>query len=96
MIYAVRTTLSDVADEVAWNHWYDHTHIPQLLTVPGFRSVKRYSELRTPRSYLTVYEIDSPTVLDSAEYRAVAGWGPWAAEVAACRREIYEESVVLE
>jgi hypothetical protein len=48
-----------------YNQWYRDTHIPQILSVKGFVSARRYrlnKELtaNSPEyTYITIYEIDS-------------------------------------
>jgi len=88
----------DVAPEkeALFNEIYDREHVPNLLKVPGVRSVTR---LRTePASlniggetkrltgagaptYMAIYEIDSPGVLTSAAWAAASEMGRWPAEV---------------
>lgn len=70
--------------EAAWNRWYDTVHLPEILACPGFRSGRRYatSGLSSERRrYLALYEIDGPHVLESAEFKARRGWGPFAGKV---------------
>jgi hypothetical protein len=63
-------------DEADYHDWYDHEHGPARLTVPGLTGACRYEALDglTPR-WLALYELDSPDVLDSAEYKAVVEGG---------------------
>jgi hypothetical protein len=88
----------DVAPEkeALFNEVYDREHVPNLLKVPGVRSVTR---LRTePASvniggqakpvtgegaptYTAIYEIDSPAVLTSAAWAAAVEMGRWPGEV---------------
>ena len=88
----------DVAPEkeALFNEVYDREHVPNLLKVPGVRSVTR---LRTaPASfniggetkpltgagaptYMAIYEIDSPGVLTSAAWAAASEVGRWPTEV---------------
>ncbi len=82
--------------EALFNEVYDSEHVPNLLKVPGVRSVTR---LRTepasfsiggqtkpltgdgaPR-YVAIYEIDSPDVLTSAAWAETAELGRWPTEV---------------
>jgi len=62
--------------EPEYHDWYDHEHGPARLTVPGLLGACRYEALDdlTPR-WLALYELDSPEVLDSAEYKAVVEGG---------------------
>jgi hypothetical protein len=88
----------DVAPEkeALFNQVYDLEHVPNLLKVPGVRSVTR---LRTePASftiggqtkqlvgegapkYTAIYEIDSPEVLNSAAWADASELGRWPTEV---------------
>jgi hypothetical protein len=88
----------DVAPEkeALFNEVYDGEHVPNLLKVPGVRSVTR---LRTesasvniggerkpvtgegaPR-YTAIYEIDSPDVLTSEAWAKAVELGRWPSEV---------------
>jgi hypothetical protein len=82
--------------EAIFNEVYDKEHIPNLLKVPGVRSVKRYTaeplvlgiggELKTivaegePR-FSAIYEIDSPEVLKSDAWAKAVEAGRWPGEV---------------
>ena len=71
---------TDVGDgpvaEAEYHDWYDHEHGPARLRVPGLVGACRYEAVDdlTPR-WLALYELDSPAVLDSAEYKAVVEGG---------------------
>ncbi len=82
--------------EALFNEVYDREHVPNLLKVPGVRSVTR---LRTEPArlniggeptpltgagaptYTTIYEIDSPDVLTSAAWAKAVELGRWPGEV---------------
>lgn len=53
--------------------WYDNEHVPLRLAVKGFRSAFRYeaADDREPR-WLAMYDVDSPDVLVSDAYKALA------------------------
>ncbi|HXQ66241.1 MAG TPA: hypothetical protein VN980_06710 [Alphaproteobacteria bacterium] len=88
----------DVAPEkeALFNEIYDREHVPNLLKVPGVRSVtrlctepasfniggqtKRLTGEGAPK-YMAIYEIDSPGVLTSAAWAAASEVGRWATEV---------------
>jgi hypothetical protein len=83
--------------EAEYHDWYDHEHGPRRLSVPGFRGGYRYGALDEAKpSWLVVYDLDSPDVLDSPEYKAL---GATAAEhdksvgagLATLDRRVYEE-----
>ncbi len=88
----------DVASEkeALFNEVYDREHVPNLLKVPGVRSVTRLcteparvsiggqtmqlTGEGSPR-YMAIYEIDSPDVLMSAAWAQAAELGRWPTEV---------------
>lgn len=51
-----------------FNDWYDTEHIPERLAVPGFLTARRF-RLNDHPSYLALYDVESPEVLDSPAYR---------------------------
>ena len=61
----------------------DTVHLPEILACPGFRAGRRYRTggSAAGRLYLALYEIDGPLALDSAEFKARRGWGPFAGKV---------------
>lgn len=70
--------------EAAWNDWYDKVHLPEILACPGFRCGRRYATSGTGgdrRHYLALYDIEGPHVLDSPEFKARRGWGPFVGKV---------------
>jgi hypothetical protein len=89
-IYLVEAKLADGADKEAWDDWYDNTHIPELLSVPGFRTATRYSQLHQSNHYLAGYEIDHKNVFEEDRYREVTGWASWAPDIATWNRVVVE------
>lgn len=84
----------DALVETDWNRWYDEVHLPDALACPGVLAGRRYltsgeiSESdrgqgrRTPaRLYTTIYELESPAVVDTREFAAMRGWGRFAPHV---------------
>src|SRR5947209_16172241 len=67
--------------EAAWNDWYDRKHVPDLLSVPGFSSGRRFEVApgalevglsgALPR-YLALYDLESAAVLTSEPYAALS------------------------
>lgn len=45
-------------------------HLPDRLSVPGFRLGRRFEAIEADREFLTYYRVDAPAVLASAAYRA--------------------------
>jgi len=84
-------------DEAEFHDWYDHEHGPARLTVPGFGRALRYQALDGAKPpWLALYELDSPDVLDSPEYKAVVANASdrdraVMAGLAALDRRVYEQ-----
>lgn len=51
--------------EEEFNAWYDEEHLPERLSIRGFRSARRWVRGKT---YLATYELDSAKVLASRAY----------------------------
>ena len=81
--------------EALFNEVYDTEHVPNLLQVPGVRSVTRMKgeparfaiaggvrELAAPSPiYTAIYEIDDPQVLQSPQWAEAVERGRWPNEV---------------
>jgi antibiotic biosynthesis monooxygenase (ABM) superfamily enzyme len=69
--------------EKEWNEWYDTVHLPEIAACPGFLSAQRYvaEESDGMRRYLSVYELQDGDALQSPEFAARRGWGPFAKQV---------------
>lgn len=63
--------------EEAYNAWYDNVHIPELLTIPGIKSAKRFKQKSGADtwSYLCIYEVegDDPEAVLAEMRRRVGG-----------------------
>jgi len=64
-LIAVQTNCTDPSREQEFQHWYDHTHIPDVLTVPGLVRVTRYENV-TPGEqsarFLTLLEVEADDI----------------------------------
>jgi len=71
--------------EAEFNRVYDTEQFPMLSKVPGVRSAARYQleHSTTPgmQRYLTIYELDSPDVLKSADWEKAGSYGGWATKI---------------
>lgn len=69
--------------EQEWNAWYDNVHLPEIAECPGFLSAQRYvaEDSDGARRYLSVYELKDADALQSKEFAARRGWGPFAKQV---------------
>jgi hypothetical protein len=71
--------------EALFNRLYDEEHVPQILKVPGCKSCTRFkldnsSKDGTPK-YIAIYEVDSPDVVTSPEWRQAADTGEWKPKI---------------
>ncbi len=69
------------AMEEEFNAWYDDEHLAERLAIPGFLSAQRWvaDVGRGEGKYLGTYELQSPAVLQSAEYLArFRNQTPWS------------------
>jgi antibiotic biosynthesis monooxygenase (ABM) superfamily enzyme len=78
-LYVVNSKIRPDAEE-AWNEWYSNVHLPEILECPGFFSAARYvtDEPDGRRSYIAVYEVAGPEVLETVEFAAARGWYEFA------------------
>lgn len=52
--------------------WHTREHVPERLAIPGMLRARRYHRGEGPLpEFLTLYELESTVVLDSAPYRAL-------------------------
>ena len=64
--------------EAEFNQWYNEEHLKERLAVPGFLSGARYEAVKGGPKHLAVYELESPSVLESPAYKKVqANPTPW-------------------
>jgi hypothetical protein len=63
---------NDVAEEgrAQFYEWHDKEHVPERLSIPGFRRGRRYARPQHSPEWLTMYEADDLAVLTSAAYLA--------------------------
>jgi hypothetical protein len=77
--------------EAEFNRIYDAEHFPTLSQVPGVLSAARYrleqSSSPAMQRYLTLYELESSAVLDSAAWREAGDFGSWATKIRPLTRE---------
>ena len=84
----------EASEEAAWNRWYDDVHLPDALACPGVLAGARYiSEgdaaltdkgtrtLSSAVSYTTIYELEGPEALETAEFKAMRGWDRFTAHI---------------
>ncbi|MFN0001006.1 MAG: hypothetical protein ACKVP1_19140 [Burkholderiaceae bacterium] len=60
----------DPEHELDFNRWYDREHMQERMSIPGFRSGRRFrSIVSCPRPYLALYDTDSVQIFRSNAYR---------------------------
>jgi hypothetical protein len=75
--FVVFTNANDGQDD-AFNKWYDNTHIPDVLKVPGFVGAKRFKLAQTTppqpsdHRYLALYELETDNLEESRQALARA------------------------
>lgn len=71
------------AFEEEFNAWYDTEHVPERLAVPGFESALRFVCVDGHPRYLAMYDLESPSVLDTEDYLRVSfdRSSPWTRRV---------------
>jgi hypothetical protein len=75
--------------EDEFNDWYDTEHIPERRRIPGFISAQRWIGAEDPKISVALYDLESPDVLTTPAYRAIAGanLSPWSKRmIGKCRR----------
>jgi hypothetical protein len=66
-LIAVQTNCTDPSREKEFNDWYDNTHVPEVLEVPGIVRMTRYENV-TPgeqsAKFLALLEVEADDVWD--------------------------------
>jgi hypothetical protein len=75
----------DPAHEAEVNRWYWEEHFPERMGWPGFAWGARFRAVEgsapdDPR-YVAAYLMDSPAVLESADYARIAGPSEWTRRI---------------
>jgi hypothetical protein len=81
------------AFEDEFNAWYDTEHLAERRAVPGFETALRYVCIAGAPRYMAMYDMQSPAVLDSADYLRVSfdKASPWTRRVTS-RVRIYRSA----
>jgi hypothetical protein len=67
---------AEIEDE--FNRWYNEEHMRDLLAFPGILSARRYRIVEGKPTYLAMYDLRDPSVVEQPEYQYVSGWSPLA------------------
>jgi len=57
--------------EAEFNEWYDREHVPQLLTIPGILTGRRYQAVDGKPKYIAIYEMTDENVWKSDAFHQV-------------------------
>lgn len=55
--------------DAEYNKWYDETHLPDILALPGFRSARRYRYVDVPTTnpsthpYIALYMVETDDIV---------------------------------
>lgn len=52
----------------SYESWYMHEHLPERVSLPGFRHGRRYQVIGPGPEFFTYYDTDSPDVMATAAY----------------------------
>ena len=73
------------AIEQRFTELYDAEHIPALMAVPGVRRCARFklvwADSDTMPEYLAIYDVDTPDVPKSPQWREASSRGDWVTEI---------------
>lgn len=58
----------DPEGEADLNGWYEQEHLAERIAIPGFLRARRYKSVQGAPTYLALYDLASPAVLDSEPY----------------------------
>ena len=56
-------------DDAEVNDWYTNVHLPELCSLPGVRSARRFAIFGEKFRYLAIYELDDVGVVESEAYK---------------------------
>jgi len=66
----------DPEHEDEFERWYREEHLPDRAHCPGFLSARRFRAIEGGPKYMAFYDLESPEVLESPEYRKIR-YTPW-------------------
>ena len=80
-----------------WDDWYDTIHLPEIVACPGFIRSTRFKAPNVDETgrlqQVTIYELDRPDAMETAEFAAVRGVGPFGAQANAKARLVKQHIV---
>lgn len=67
----------DPAYEEEFNRWYREEHFPDRMNCPGILTGRRFIALEGEPKYLALYDLETPEVMDSEEYKKISVKTDW-------------------
>ena len=67
-LIAIETNCSDPSREKEFNEWYNNTHLPDMLSMPGILRGTRYENPNAAEGqgkFLALYEVETEDVLQT-------------------------------
>lgn len=61
-ILYVETRPSSEAEAAEYHKWYEQVHIPEMLGLDGFASVRRFQPLDGDGPFVAIYEIEAENI----------------------------------
>ncbi|MGO4852330.1 hypothetical protein [Phaeovulum sp. W22_SRMD_FR3] len=65
----------------AFDHWYEHQHLPDILACPGWIDARREICLEGGARFVAIYTITGPEAYETPEFNAIKGFGPFSDKV---------------
>jgi hypothetical protein len=72
-----------------FEHWHAHEHVPERLSIPGFRRASRWTSAEGGQGFFVMYELADHSVLASAPYAArLNAPSPWSTRMMPLHRNM--------
>jgi hypothetical protein len=74
----------DVAPDMRseFEHWHSHEHLPERMSVPGFRRGSRWTDAMGGEGFFVLYELESYEILTSTQYlEHLNNPTPWSVKI---------------
>ncbi len=71
----------DPSHEHEFTEWYNKEHLPERVNCPGFLSGRRFEAIEGSPKYLAIYDLETPSVLESDAYKKIAVPSPWTRRI---------------
>jgi len=94
---AILIMMTDVPAELEaqYHTWYNEVHLPELLSIPGIQSARRFRLQGEGIRFMALYELDHAGVLSSDAFLAWKANSEstryWSERFSATQRLVYEQ-----